>query len=127
VQTQVVQSSTAQWLSFLTPLLVAVLTYVQLMTAKLAASKVSEVKHTLEASTANATQKLNEIAIVADKTHILVNSQMGQQLMMYAITARTLADLTHKPEHIKAAEEADQKLSDHVAKQHLVDTKESKE
>jgi hypothetical protein len=63
---------------------------------------------------------------LADKTHTLVNSQMGQQLMLYAITARTLANLTNNPEHIKAAEEAEFKLHQHNEKQRTVDERDGK-
>ena len=121
---QVTQTLPLSWAIVLSPVMTATLTFVTAYLGWRAKKDKDEVKNTLREVTAETTTKLNDIAVVADKTHTLVNSQMGQQLMMYAITARTLADLTHKPEHIQAADEADAKLADHVSKQHLVDSKE---
>jgi hypothetical protein len=75
----------------------------------------------------SAAKKADKLAVVADKTHMLVNSQMGQQLMLYSITARTLANLTQDPKHIQAADEADRRLQEHVMKQQMVDNKEMRE
>lgn len=91
------------------------------------AQKVDQVKEVAAVAVQAATNQGNQILSVNDKIHTLVNSQMGQQLMLYAVTARTLANLTNKPEHLKAADEADKKLEEHQLRQSVVDHKEGLE
>jgi hypothetical protein len=69
--------------------------------------------------TANKKQDL--IAQVADNTHTLVNSQMGQQLQLNATTSRTLANLTQLPADKLAADQAAEKLDNHVKRQVAAD------
>lgn len=118
---------------WLTPLMLAVLTTIQLINGALArkqaesaAVKADTVAKVAAQSVSAASKKSDVILDVANKTHTLVNSQMGQQLMLYATTARTLANLTKDPAHIAAANTADQKLAEHQLKQSIVDDKENR-
>jgi type II secretory pathway pseudopilin PulG len=124
-------SSLKTVLDFLQPLLLSVVAIITAWGISLAKARgdraEQKAEHVAEvaAETAQTTQEQNaQILKTTDKVHVLVNSQMGQQLMMYAITARTLANLTKDPEHIKAADEADKKLAQHQLRQSLVDDKE---
>jgi len=96
-----------QWAIIATPVLVVSIPIVNVWVAKLAS---------VEAGKTFA---------VVKQVHTLVNSQMGQQLQLYAITARTLANLTRKAEHIEAADRADAALAEHAAKQKIVDAGEA--
>ncbi len=58
---------------------------------------------------------------VAQETHKLVNSAFQVQLHLNAISSRRLADLTHDPVDIRAAELAEQSYRDHMAAQMKVD------
>jgi hypothetical protein len=90
-------------------------------TGQAAAAATIEVKKALAASESATLHSLEKITELAEKTHTLVNSQMGLELMLHAVTARTLANLTKKPEHVKAADAAEKKLREHEAKQAVVD------
>lgn len=68
--------------------------------------------------------KLNSIAKVADKTHILVNSSMGIQLKLNADNARRVADFSNLLVDIKAADLAEEMLREHQTQQAIVDAKE---
>lgn len=68
-----------------------------------------------------ATAKLDSIASTAEKTHTLVNSQMGYQLKMHATVTRRLAAITGDPADKEAAGQAEQLLKEHDEKQATVD------
>jgi len=53
--------------------------------------------------------------------HTLVNSQMGQQLLIGMVSARTLAETNPSDENIRLMQAAEQKYKDHQAKQGVVD------
>lgn len=56
--------------------------------------------------------------------HTLVNSQMGQQLLIGMVSARTLAEKNPMNENYKQlADEAEQKYNNHQAKQKEVDSR----
>jgi hypothetical protein len=110
-------------LQYLSPVMTALLIYVTARINVQRKKDTDEVRSTLKENTKQTTGQIADLAIVTKDTHTLVNSQMGQQLMTYAITARTLANLTQKPEHIQAADEADAKLAEHQRKQAVVDSK----
>jgi nitrogen fixation/metabolism regulation signal transduction histidine kinase len=86
-----------------------------------AATKVEEVKDTLESHNEASADKLAEMAEVGEATHTLVNSAMGAQLRLHAATARALAEQTHLPAHTAAADLAEKLLAQHEAKQRRVD------
>jgi len=84
--------------------------------------KVSQVASDLEHSTTATDKKLDALAIVAEATHTLVNSNMAVQLKLTAELSRWKADQTNDPEHILAAEHAERLLKEHEHKQALVDS-----
>lgn len=102
-----------------------------------AAVAVREVKDTVKVASAHAVtaaaqvhsvaaktdKKLDEISKTATDTHTLVNSNMAVQLKLHAVTARRLSEITKDPVDIKAAELAEQLVSEHETKQDLVDTR----
>lgn len=90
-----------------------------------AAAKVDEVKTALIASDKNTAAVLTNIAVTGEKTHTLVNSNMGVQLTISAVALRRVADLTHEPEDVAAAELAERGLAEHISKQAIVDSGES--
>lgn len=59
---------------------------------------------------------------VAD-IHTLVNSQMGEQLLIGMVSARTLAEARPNEENKRLAEVAEQKYRQHQAKQAIVDNR----
>lgn len=75
---------------------------------------ISEATTNQEKAIASQEKKLEEMAVVADKTHALVNSAMTAQLRLVAKSARLLADHTKNPEHIKDAVEAEKLLAEHI-------------
>lgn len=93
------------------------------LAAKWAAIHAKDVEVALKKTDDTVATKLEEIAKVADATHLLVNSAMGAQKRLLATTARALADRTGNREDIKAAELAEKESADHEAKQVVVDKK----
>lgn len=93
--------------------------------------RVAEVKETLARTTTVVDGKLNELALVASATHILVNSNMAAQLKISAVALRRLADLSRLadlPQYaddLAAAELAERLLHEHNAKQSIVDSQEN--
>jgi hypothetical protein len=87
--------------------------------------KVEEVKKALVETTTDTTHKLDEIKVVADKTHVLSNSRYGDSLKLTASTARSLANYTKSPVDITAADLAEAMLKEHVEKQAIVDAQEA--
>lgn len=69
---------------------------------------------------------LKVIEDTAEKTHILVNSQMGEQLRIGMELSEFKAMTTKKPEDVKAAEMAKHKYLEHMKQQAVVDKKEDK-
>lgn len=69
-------------------------------------------------------RKLNAIAKTGDKTHTLVNSQMGGVLTLVDELSRWKAGREPTPENIKAAELAARMLKEHDSKQAVVDSRE---
>jgi hypothetical protein len=92
--------------------------------AELVSSKVDDVAITAANVAKQAQEAASAALVIADKTHTLVNSQMGKKLMELAIALRERADETGKPEHIKRAEVAEAELAEHELKQHIVDKRE---
>lgn len=69
------------------------------------------------------TQRLVAIAKTGEKTHTLVNSQMGGVLTLVDELSRWKAVREPTPENIKAAELAARMLKEHDSKQAVVDSK----
>ena len=87
-------------------------------------AKVDAVADVAAITATKAQEAAAQALAVADKTHTLVNSQMGQLLLQYAVTARALADRTNKQDDIAAADLAEAKHEEHELKQSIVDRKE---
>lgn len=66
-------------------------------------------------------RKLNAIAKTGEQVHALVNSNMGTQLKLNAITLRRLAIITKDPIDVDAAMLAEKLLQEHEAKQAVAD------
>src|ERR1700737_2342017 len=118
-------------ITWLTPLMLAILIRVQLKNGKLqreeaaaavlasstvaekvekvakvaavAASKVQQVAETAAMTTKRAAQQSDQILVLAGQTHTLVNSKMGLQLKKNARKARDMATAVPTPENIKDA------------------------
>ena len=90
---------------------------------KTAADVASDVKRTTAQTTKDVAGALASISEVAEKTHVLVNSNMGTQLKLTAMHARRVAELTKDPADESVADEAERLLADHVRKQARVDAK----
>lgn len=98
--------------------------------AEIAAVKVAEVagkahavKEALQATTTMTQDKLDGLAQVAADTHTLVNSSFAAQLKLTALAMRRIAELTHAPEDVEAAEVAERLFRGHQSKQAVVDRK----
>lgn len=110
---------TSAWLAFLTPISIAVLALVQYIQKKNSDKKIAdraeEVKTALSESAIKSEDKIHEI-------HILVNSERGVLLEMYATAMEANAKLTKLPDAVKAAKLARAMVNDHKQKQLLVDS-----
>ena len=88
--------------------------------------KAEEVKRTLEKTSEGYTVQLAQIAETGEKTHTLVNSNMGVQLRLNAVVTRRLAEITKGTPDGKADEEAataaERLLREHEGKQAVVDS-----
>jgi signal transduction histidine kinase len=89
--------------------------------AKSAANEVAKVAAN---AVAQAAEQSSKILVLADKTHTLVNSQYGIALALILEKAIRIANMSNLPEDIRDVEKARQKLAEHEAKQHVVDSKE---
>jgi hypothetical protein len=89
--------------------------------AAVAATAVEQVKKDLSTSQDVVNEKLDKAQETADKTHTLVNSNMGAQLKMHASLCRRMAEKTHEPDDIAAANQAERLLAEHEGKQAAVD------
>ena len=124
---------TTKWIVVITVVALAVTAVANVILQVLArldaaktAKKVEEVKETLEVEKAATTEKLNDIAKVADATHTLVNSSMSAQLKISAVALRRIAELTNHPEDKAAAVLAEKMDKEHTVKQAVVDAKDAK-
>lgn len=86
-----------------------------------AASKAEEVRKNLETINAAHTVQLDAIARTGEETHALVNSAMGEQKRLLAITARAKSDITNDPIDIAAATAAEEAYNKHIARQEQLD------
>jgi hypothetical protein len=124
-------SPTSQWIVFATPLMVALLTIANLVIAKLASNKVDVVAAKAQ-TVANvaaqvasvAQQQSDKILVLADKTHTLVNSQYGIALALIVEKAQRIYEISRLETDKIELERAKEKLAEHEAKQHAVDSKE---
>lgn len=66
---------------------------------------------------------LSKIDATGERNHILLNSERGALLKLYAVAMRRLADGSHLPADIEAASTAERLLADHQEKQSVVDAK----
>jgi hypothetical protein len=116
-----------RWASISMPFIVLLLGWMLKRSDSRTAAKVEEVRKTAAETARHADEQSEKILNVSNKVHTLVNSAMGEQLRVTCISARTLANLTGKPEHLQAAEEADVKLAEHERKQSQVDNAEGQQ
>lgn len=66
-------------------------------------------------------KEVAEVKSIAKETHILVNSNMGTQLLVASTLAQRVADLTANPEDRQVATDTRKKYDDHMTKQAVVD------
>ena len=131
--TQVVQSTTAQWIAFLNPLMVAVLGYLYIRTTREAAkrsdrveAKTDEVKTTLAKTTSETTVKIDALAVETHSVHTLVNNQYGIALALILEKSLKLYANERTQENLDEVNRAKATLAEHVARQKKVDTGEAK-
>ena len=103
--------------------------------ANKAEAKVDKVQQVLTAATADTEEHrvheeqhakevketLTTIKDISDKTHILVNSNLGAIKLRLAQALRAMASYTKNQDDIRAAEEAERDYQDHMRKQAKVD------
>lgn len=94
--------------------------------ASKATEKVEQVAVKLDETKTETNQKLDSIAEVADKVHILTNNNMQIQLELNKLVSDRLAVADPTQENLDGAAKADRDLKDHIAKQKKVDAKEEK-
>jgi hypothetical protein len=91
-----------------------------------AAKEAQEVKANLKETAGATGQKLDDIAKVGEKNHVLLNSNMGAALKLTAELSRWKADQTKADEDETAARVAEQNYREHLGKQATVDAKEGR-
>jgi hypothetical protein len=94
--------------------------------ASVAAGRVEEVKQALDSSNKASDKKLDGLAIVADKIHVLTNNNMQIALASNAKLARRIANESDSAEDKDVAEQAEDALEVHKGKQAVVDSGEGK-
>lgn len=117
VEPQTKRVSDVVWQALIAGIVTCVLAGIQVYAAR----KVEQVRVDLKTSTADTTEKLDEIAEVGNQTHVLVNSSMTAQLKISALALRRISVLTNDPEDEAAAALAEKLLKEHSAKQKTVD------
>lgn len=65
-------------------------------------------------------RKVSKIVKTGDDVHTLVNSAMGAQLKLNAVSTQRLAMMTHSPVDVEAAALAEKALKEHQARQSVV-------
>lgn len=116
-------------LGFLTPLMVAILALINVITAKIAATKadaaankVESVKLALLGAT-NSQTNFNEAQTAKlGQIHALVNNDHGVSLRLTASALKRVAELTNHPDDIKAAVDAELASAVHDAKEKLAES-----
>jgi hypothetical protein len=73
---------------------------------------------------AEATAQQGQILVLAEKTHTLVNSQYGIALALIVAKSALIYEKDRTPENLDELNKAKEKLAEHEAKQHVVDSKE---
>lgn len=94
--------------------------------SKAAQVAAAEVKTTLAENEVRSRATLKEIVDTGEKTHTLVNSNMGVQLKLNAAVTKRLAGITKDPDDISAAHLASVMLAEHEKKQATVDASNNK-
>lgn len=94
--------------------------------AAVAATAVEQVKTDLTNTQDVVNGKLDKAQEIAEKTHTLVNSNMGAQLKMHALLCRRMAEKTGEPDDLSAATQAEKLLAEHEDKQAVVDRGDTK-
>ena len=124
---------TAAWLAFLTPIMTAGLIVVNLWIGKRAASKAEIVAQKVDrvaevtATTAHDAQlTAAKSLIITENTHTLVNSQYGLALALILEKATRVYELSHTDTDHAEMVRAREKLTEHEAKQHVVDISEER-
>lgn len=84
-----------------------------------AVEKVVEVKKELLVSSEKQEEKIDAVAVVAEKTLTNVNGRMGLQLKLVAVSARRLAQITKNPVDRMAADLAEKLLAEHEKEQEM--------
>ena len=92
-----------------------------------AAHRVEEVRVAIDSNATTTARRLQDIHSTGEKTHILVNSNMGIQLKLNAANARFKANTTNDPIDIEAAMLAERMLEQHEKHQAAVDVMDTKE
>lgn len=105
------------------PTLTAIGVIVSAILAYNAAEAARDVKVDLRRTNSEQTEQLTGIAETGEKTHTLVNANMGVQLKLNAVVTQRLATITKDPEDVTAAKLAKQLLVEHEKKQADVDRK----
>jgi hypothetical protein len=92
-----------------------------------ASDRVEQVKVDLAATSDSTDRRLGKIAETGEKTHTLVNSNMGVQLKLGMELSEFKAVTTGKAEDIQAAKLARSMYEEHVKKQATVDLREGEQ
>ncbi len=91
------------------------------------AVKVAQVAIDLKVSDQNKNDKLDNIADLSVKNHMLLNSGLGKELELSAESAQFKANATGLPEDVAAAALQARKLADHRSRQARVDENENRQ
>jgi uncharacterized protein YllA (UPF0747 family) len=95
--------------------------------AEKVAHKVDQVKTDLQDKTEQTEKKLDGIATMGQRNHVLLNSNHLAQLKISAVALRRIADLTREESDNAAANLAERLLHEHEQKQQRLDVKDAKD
>ncbi len=115
----------AGWFAIATAVIVTVPPTINAIVNIAISKKVEKKADVVAERVAEATVQQGQILILAEKTHTLVNSQYGIALALIVEKASRIYEISRLESDRVEMERAKEKLAEHEAKQHVVDTKEN--
>ena len=116
----------AGWFAVATAVIVTVPPTINAIVNIAISKKVEKKADVVAERVAEATVQQSQILVLAEKTHTLVNSQYGIALALIVEKASRIYEISRSEADRVDLEKAKEKLAEHEAKQHVVDTKEAK-
>jgi len=112
------------WFAVMTAVIVTVPPTINAIVNIAISKKVEKKADVVAQRVAEATVQQGQILVLAEKTHTLVNSQYGIALALIVAKSALIYEKDRTPENLAELNKAKEKLAEHEAKQHVVDSAE---